>query len=162
LIDPALRVAGWDLDNPSAVTQELAVALAGEVADSGDPDPRADQFTDYALNVAGSPAAVLEAKRTSKDPGIGQEQALKYAQALQRRDGNALPFVFYTNGHEKWFWDSESYPPAKIYGFPTPDDLSWMADRRRNARPLSVEMIDTKIAGWDFQIEAIRTVLEAI
>lgn len=163
LIDPALRLAGWDLDNPSQISEELAVELAGEVANSAEnASPSADQFTDYALRIRGAPAAVLEAKRTSKNAEIGREQALKYAQALQRRDRGELPFVFYSNGHDSFFWDHGFYPPEKIYGFPAPDDLAWMAERRRQMRPLSVETIDTRIAGWDFQIEAIRTVLEAI
>lgn len=162
LIDPALRVAGWDLDNPSAVTQELAVELAGEIAEGTELPAEADRFTDYALNSGGNPAAVLEAKRSSKDAEIGREQGLKYAQALQRRHGGKIPFVLYTNGGKHFFWDSESYPPERIYGFPTPDDLAWMAERRAQMRPLSVEMIDSEIAGWDFQIEGIRTILEGI
>lgn len=137
LIDPALRKAGWKLDEPSQVTQELSIMLAGEVADSSELDvPDDGTITDYALKLSGIAAAVVEAKRTSKDSRVGQEQALKYAQALQRRDDGPLPFVFYTNGNNHWFWESESYPPAKIYGFPTADDLAWLAERRRQKRPL--------------------------
>lgn len=37
-----------------------------------------------------------------------------------------------------------------------------MAERRRQRRPLSVEMIDTGIVGRGYQIAAIRSVLEGI
>lgn len=68
----------------------------------------------------------------------------------------------YTNGHDAFFWDSEWYPPVRVAGFPTPDDLDWMAQHRVTHRPLSVELISTAIAGRDYQIEAIRTLLNAI
>ena len=42
------------------------------------------------------------------------------------------------------------------------DDLEWMARRRDKRRPLSVEMINTDISGRDYQIAAIRSLLEGI
>ena len=58
--------------------------------------------------------------------------------------------------------DSEHYPPARVAGFPTPDDLDWLAQRRETQGALSVELVNTAIAGRDYQIEAVRTLLEAI
>ena len=73
-----------------------------------------------------------------------------------------MPFVFYTNGFDTYFWDSERYPPARVAGFPTRDDLEWLAERRQTQGALSVELINTAIAGRDYQIEAVRALLEAI
>ena len=56
----------------------------------------------------------------------------------------------------------EFYPPLQVHGFPTPDDLEWLDRRRAGRKPLSIEMIDTGIVERDYQIAAIRTVLEQL
>lgn len=76
--------------------------------------------------------------------------------------GGELPFCFYTNGLETYFWDLDNYPPRKVMGFPTRDDLERFQYIRRNRKPLTQELINTNIAGRDYQIRAIRAVLEAI
>ena len=73
-----------------------------------------------------------------------------------------MPLVLYTNGHDTWMWESEFYPPAKVRGFPSPLDLDWLDQRRATRKPLSVELIDTGIAGRDYQVAAIRSVLEGV
>jgi len=163
-IDTRLALAGWNVNDRSQVIEELEVHLrdtlsreplgAEPVAGSG--------FSDYGLLVNGHPAAVVEAKRTSRDAELGQEQALQYAQHLERNHGVELPFVFYTNGQRHFFWESDFYPPEEVVGFPTRDDLEWMRLRRRQRRALSVELISHAIAGRDYQIQGIRTLLEAI
>ncbi|MBA3580154.1 MAG: DEAD/DEAH box helicase family protein, partial [Gemmatimonadaceae bacterium] len=122
----------------------------------------ASRFADYALLLRGKPAAVVEAKKTSRDARLGQEQALQYAEQLQRIHPGTLPLVLYTNGYDTFFWDSESFPPEKVHGFPARDDLEWLIQSRQDRRPLSVELINTNVAGRDYQIEAVRTVLDAI
>ena len=165
IIDQRLRLAGWDVDNSSQVIQELDIYV-GE----GDPGairerPRVrgdHRFADYGLLLRGKPAAVVEAKKTSRDAELGQEQAKQYAEQLQRMHKGAVPLVLYTNGYDTFFWDSEHYPPARVPGFPTRDDLEWLTERQESRRPLSVELINPAIAGRDYQIEAVRTLLEAI
>lgn len=163
IIDANLRLAGWKLNDPSQVIQELDIylAAAGLPVTSNPENPYSGhQFADYALLLHGKPAAVIEAKRSSKDAGLGQEQALQYALNLQKIHGGPVPFIFYSNGYDTYFWDSEFYPPGKVYGFPTPDDLEWMALRRDSRRPLSVELINRCIVERDYQFAAIRSVLE--
>ncbi len=165
IIDRRLGLAGWDVADPSQVIQELDIYL-----DHGKPSavrerPRrytGHQFADYALVLRNRPEAVLEVKKTSRDAQLGQEQAKQYAERLQRIHGGALPLILYTNGYDTYFWDSERHPPAKVSGFPTRDDLEWLMEGRRTRRPLSVELIDTTIAGRDYQVEGVRTLLEAI
>ena len=122
LIDERLRIAGWDPDDPSQVTQELDIDLTGgatpRTGEGGTPYA-GHQFADYALLLHGRPAAVVEAKKASRDANLGREQALQYAQNIQQTRGGPLPFVFYTNGHDTHVWESGFYPPEKIYGFPT-------------------------------------------
>lgn len=63
--------------------------------------------------------AVVEAKKTSKDAALGREQAKQYCHNIRQDKGCELPFCYYTNGLEIYFWDLESYPPRKIIGFPS-------------------------------------------
>jgi len=165
IIDRRLLLAGWDVRDPSQVTQELDILVSPErpvAVRSPEDIYTGHQFVDYGLLLRGRPAAVIEAKKTSRDAQVGQEQARQYAEHLQRLHGGAMPFILYTNGHDTFFWDSERYPPAKVVGFPTRNDLEWMCEQRETHRPLSVELVNTAIAGRDFQIEAVRTLLEHV
>ena len=165
IIDRDLWLAGWNVKDPSHVTEELDIDLVAaghaRVAESRAPYG-GHQFADYGLLMGHKPVAVVEAKKTSKDAELGQEQALQYAQNLQKIHDGAMPFVFYSNGYDTYFWESEFYPPSKVHGFPTREDIQWMAQRRETRKPLSVELINTDIAGRDYQIAAIRTLLEAV
>jgi type I restriction enzyme, R subunit len=165
LIDRKLWLAGWNVKDPSQVSLELDIdrKLTGEpiIADPTNPYS-GHRFADYALIHHGTPIAVVEAKRTSKDAQLGQEQALQYAQDLHKIHGGRIPFVLYTNGYDIYLWDTEFYPPVKVRGFPSRDDLEWMDRQREERRPLSVELIKTDIAGRDYQIAAIRAVLERL
>jgi type I restriction enzyme R subunit len=164
LIDRDLGLAGWNVHDPTQVIQELDIHLAGGAATVREPGATYEghQFADYALLVRGTPAAVIEAKKTSRDAGVGQEQAKQYAEALQRIHGGPAPFALYTNGHDRYFWDLDGGAPAKVFGYPSPLDLGWMVERRGTRRPLSVELINPDIAGRGYQIEGVRRVLESV
>jgi len=165
IINQKLKLAGWDVSDPSQVIQELDIVLRNftPVVSEPDPSPYAGhRFADYALLHRGKPVAVVEAKRTSKDAALGREQAIQYAKNIQEIHGGLLPFISYTNGHDIYFQELEFYPPVKVHGFPGRSDLEWLGQRRDNRRPLSTEMINTDIAGRDYQIAAIRSILEGI
>ena len=163
IIDKRLGKVGWDVKNPAKVTSELDIWV-GRSNETGEPPAspyEGHQFADYALlGDDGYPLAVVEAKRTSKDAQIGQEQARQYAENIQKNSGKDMPFVFYTNGYDIYFWDTEKYPPRKIYGFPTKKDLERMLFLRKNEKPLSQELINRDISDRPYQIEAIRSVFE--
>ena len=111
----------------------------------------------------GYPLAVLEAKKASRSAEEGKLQALEYAHQVNANNpGKPLPFVLYTNGHDIFFWDSEKYPPRKVYGFPTREDLERMLFLGVKSVSLSEELINTDISGRPYQIEAIRAVLESV
>ncbi len=161
IIDENLRLAGWKVDDPSQVVTELDILIDPHAAAPKTPQAE-HRFADYALFLHGKPLAVVEAKKTSVDAQQGQEQALQYAQNIQKSAGGRMPLVFYTNGYDTFFWESEFYPPEKVHGFPGRLDLEWMDHRREERKPLSVELINTGIAGRDYQIAAIRSVLELV
>ncbi len=164
LIDKHLEKAGWNVNDPTQVVQEfdILVDLPEGVAEAQTPY-QGHQFSDYVLlGKNGKPIAVVEAKKTSKDAAIGREQAKQYCFNIQKQSKGHLPFCFYTNGLETYFWDLENHPPRKVIGFPTLDDLERLNYIRQNRKPLTRELINTGIAGRDYQIRAIRSVLEGI
>jgi type I restriction enzyme R subunit len=163
IIDNKLLKSGWDIKDPSLVTEELDIFVG--LPEGQKPRDQYDGhlFADYALlGKDGYPLAVVEAKRTSVDPIVGKEQARNYADQIQKKSGKDMPFVFYTNGYDINYWDTERYPPHKVYGFPTRDDLERIRFLRNNCSPLNQEMINKNIAGRPYQIQGIRKVLEGI
>lgn len=164
IIDKALESAGWNVNDPTQVILEfdINVGLHPDISEPQTPY-QGHQFSDYVLlGKDAKPLAVVEAKKTSKDAALGREQAKQYCYNMQKDKGGELPFCFYTNGLEIYFWDLENGPPRKIVGFPTLDDLQRFSYIRRNKKSLTEELINTEIAGRDYQIRAIRAVLEAI
>jgi type I restriction enzyme, R subunit len=164
LIDRQLAQSGWNVKDPTQVIEEFDIltALPYGVAEPRTPY-EGHQFSDYVLlGKDRKPLAVVEAKKSSKDATIGREQAKQYCYNIKKQLGGELPFCFYTNGLETHFWDLENYPPRKVIGFPTRDDFERFQYIRRNRKPLTQEFINTSIAGRDYQIRAIRAVLEGI
>lgn len=162
IIDKRLLKSGWDVGNLTQVTSELDIwiGLPNGIIEA-EHEHQGFQYADYALlGDDGYPLAIVEAKKTSKDARIGQEQARQYAENIQKNSGKDMPFVFYTNGNDIYFWNTEKYPPHKVYGFPTKKDLERMLFLQKNEKPLSQELINKDIAGRPYQIEAIRSVFE--
>ena len=163
-IDKKLKSAGWDLADRTQVVEEFDIKVD---LPEGVSEPRTKyeghQFSDYVLlGRDGKPLAVVEAKKTTKDAEIGREQAKQYCVNIQKESGGLLPFCFYTNGLEIYFWDIGEYPPRKVVGFPTRDDLERYRYISEQKKPLADELINSSIAGRDYQIRAIRSVMEAI
>lgn len=157
LIDKSLAESGWNVNDPTQVVQEFDILNSEQNASDK------YQFSDYVLlGKDGKPLAVVEAKKSSEDAVVGREQAKQYCYNIQQQLGGELPFCFYTNGLEMYFWDLGNFPPQRVVGFPTRDDLGRFQYIRRNRKPLTQEFINTDIAGRDYQIRAIRAVLEGI
>lgn len=145
LIDKKLLQSGWNVKDPSRVTEELPIERK--------PADRVKErcvvygsqiFSDYALlGNDGCILAVVEAKNTSKDARVGREQARIYAENIRDHKNQPMPFVFYTNGHDIYFWDTERFSPRKVFGFPTRDDFERMLFMR-DCKPLSHEMTRKK------------------
>ena len=159
-IDVDLKSMGWKFDGTDAdVWEEYEVTdMNGVVGQKG--------YCDYVLfGRDGLPLAVIEAKRTSKDPNIGRKQAQLYADCLERKF-RRRPMMFTTNGFETYFWDDLSSPQRKVSGFFTKSDLEKLMNRRQTLcnrdRILNTITINDKITDRYYQKEAIRAVCEHI
>ena len=149
LIDVQLREMGWDIDQPDV--QEF------EVTDM--PNTTGVGYVDYVLwDDNGLPLAVVEAKNTLHDARKGQHQAKLYADCLEARYGRR-PLIFYTNGYTTWLWDDQLYPPRRVSGVYTKDEMQW-AIQRRARRPLEEYKINKHIAGRPYQERAIKRTAE--
>lgn len=161
IIDHRLKQAGWNVIDRTQVIEEFDIHLT--VVEEPATPYAGHQYSDYVLlGKDGKPLAVVEAKKTAVDAAIGREQAKQYCYNIQSTQGGELPFCFYTNGHDIYFWDLDNYPPKKVYGFPTRDDLERYAYIRKARKTLAGELINSKIAGRNYQIGAIRAVMEAV
>lgn len=125
------------------------------------PNEQGHGFADYVLwGADGLPLAVVEAKRTRRDPGAGQQQAKLYADALEQMHGRR-PVIFYTNGYEHWIWDdARSIPPRRLGGFKTAQELGEMIARRKDAKPLVDQKPKAAIAGRPYQTRALTRISE--
>ena len=161
VIDIRLKKAGWNVSDKTQVLEEFDIQL--NVVEEPTTPYAGHQFSDYVLlGKDGRPLAVVEAKKSSVDAAIGREQAKQYCYNIQKTQGVELPFCFYTNGYDIFFWDLDNYPPLKVYGFPSRDDLERYKYLRSSRSSMASELINTKIAGREYQIRAIRAVMEAI
>lgn len=161
IIDNRLKQADWNVTDRTQVIEEFDIHLT--VVEEPTTPYAGHQYSDYVLlGKDGKPLAVVEAKKTTVDAALGREQAKQYCYNIQSTQGGELPFCFYTNGHDIYFWDLDNYPPKKVYGFPTRDDLERYAYIRKARKQLAGELINTKIAGRNYQIASIRAVMEAV
>ncbi|HBF4252317.1 DEAD/DEAH box helicase family protein [Clostridioides difficile] len=149
-INIELKLAGW----------EFGKDIGEEIEVQGMPNESGVGYVDYVLYGAnGKPLAVVEAKRTSKDPKIGQQQAKLYADCLEKRYSQR-PVIFLTNGFDMYIWDD--YSDRKVYGFYKKSELQLMIDRRKSKKSLSSVTINDEISNRYYQKEAIRAVCEAL
>ena len=150
-IDLLLREAGWTLDQ--ARDREFEVP--------GMPNTQGKGFVDYVLwGEDGKPLAPVEAKRTRRDPRVGQQQAKLYADCLEREFGRR-PVIFYSNGYEHWIWDDAHYPPRPIQGFLKMSELELLIQRRTTRQPLTDAKVNEAIVERYYQTRAIRRIGEA-
>lgn len=149
-IDLDLKIAGWDSTN-----------IREEVEVKGMPNTQETGHVDYVLyGENGKPLAVVEAKRTSKDAKIGQQQAKLYADCLEKEYAQR-PIIYYTNGKEIYMWDDLSYPERKVSGYYTQDELQLLIRRRDSKENLEHIYIANNIANRPYQLEAVKKVCES-
>lgn len=155
-VDTLLREAGWDPYGPNVPEYPV------QGMPQGNGDANGNGFADYVLwGDDGKPLAVVEAKRTKRDPQVGQHQAKLYADCLEKAFGRR-PVIFYTNGFKTYLWDDVNYAPREVFGFYTKDELQMMVQRRSSQKPLATQTINNAITDRPYQHEAIRRVAEAL
>ncbi|MCO6184833.1 DEAD/DEAH box helicase family protein [Rhizobium sp. L1K21] len=150
-IDTYLKEAGWPLDQ----TRDREYPVTGM------PNKEGNGFVDYVLwGDDGKPLALIEAKRTKRDPRAGQQQAKLYADCLEAQFGQR-PVIFYSNGYSHWIWDDAAYAPREVSGFYTKDELQLLIQRRSSAKPMGTVALNRKIADRYYQERAIAKVKES-
>ena len=155
-IDLMLRDAGWELvgkDNvplPGKVGTEIEVhGMPGQ--DVG--------FADYVLyDDGGKPLAVIEAKRTGKDSIAGKHQAELYADCLERQYG-VRPVIYYSNGFQTFVIDGLGYPPRRILGFHSKEDLQVIL-RSRGRSKITDQNVKEYITDREYQKRAIHSICD--
>lgn len=151
-IDVDLKLLGWEFGDDVREEVELY----------GMPNNESKGYADYVLyGKDGLPLALIEAKRTSKDPKIGMQQAKLYADCLEKMIGRR-PMMFITNGFETYLWDDCSSPQRKVSGVFAKTDLEKLMNRRKERKALNEIPIDDKITDRYYQKEAIRATCESI
>lgn len=154
-IDTLLREAGWDPFGNN-VPEYPIKGMPQANSSNG------DGFVDYVLwGDDGKPVAVVEAKRTKRDPRVGQHQAKLYADCLENEFGQR-PVIFYSNGFRTWMWDDINYAPREVFGFYTKDELQMLIQRRTSQKALAIQTINNDITDRPYQHEAIRCVTEGL
>ncbi len=119
-------------------------------------------YVDYVLyGKDGLPLALIEAKRTSKDPNIGLQQAKLYADSLERKTGRR-PIIFNTNGFDTYIWDDKTSPQRKVSSVFSKSNLEKLINRRSSRKALNKLIIDDRITDRYYQKEAIRAICDAI
>lgn len=148
-IDLDLKLAGWEIDKNVIVEYPVV----------GMPNKAEEGFVDYVLRgTNGKVLAVVEAKRTSRDPKEGRNQARLYADCIEQAQG-IRPVIYYTNGFEMQIWHDD-YAARRTSGFYTQDELQLLIDRRALKKPLTDIEINEDITNRYYQKEAILAVCD--
>jgi len=145
-IDLDLKIAGWEF-NQNIIEEHSVIGM---------PNTTGEGFVDYVLMGAnGKPVGLVEAKRTSKDARVGQQQAKLYADCLENQYGQR-PVIFFSNGFDIYMWDDCNYPYRKVSGYYTQEELQLLIDRRTLKKDLRNISIDDNITNRTYQQEAIK------
>ncbi|GAA4187838.1 EcoAI/FtnUII family type I restriction enzme subunit R [Microbispora amethystogenes] len=171
LIERHLKQSGWNRDQ---IVDEYPITDGQIMVAGGRPRRKAPLRADYVLEYRpGLPVAVIEAKRTSIDPGDGIEQVKRYAKKLQ------VPFAYVTNGLKIQEVDRDSGKIADVGAFPSPEQL-WARYRRAKGldegpgaelvADLLLAPFDESLLNWDrtlkvpryYQRLAVQHAVEAI
>lgn len=150
-IDAMLEDAGWiegkDWQN--------------EVELGGMPNHSAVGFADYVLyGDDGRPLAVIEAKKTCKDPAVGRQQAALYANILEEKYSRR-PVIFLTNGFDTRIEDNV-YPERRVAAFYSKRDLEKLFNLQTIRTSLKNVDVDKNIAGRYYQDAAVKAVCNSL
>ena len=149
-IDAMLIDAGW-VENRDWIN---------EVELQGMPNNAGIGYADYVLyDDTQKPLAIIEAKRTCKDVEVGRQQAILYANILEKQY-KRRPVIFLSNGFETRIIDN-IYPERKVSSIYSKRDLEKYFNLMSTRGPLNFIEINDKIAGRYYQKEAIKSVCEA-
>lgn len=150
-IDVMLQDVGW----------QRGSHWADEYPIEGMPNKSGRGAADYVLfGDNGLPLAVIEAKRTSVNVEKGRQQAVLYADYLEKKF-HQRPVIFMTNGYETYIWNDKYYPERPVSGIYAKRDLEKEFNIMKSRTSLGAVRVDDKIANRYYQKEAIQAVCDA-
>ena len=148
-IDTMLEDAGW-IEGKNWLN---------EVKISGMPNKSQTGYADYVLyGDDGRVLAVIEAKKTCVDVSKGRQQAMLYADLIQKQQGRR-PVIFLTNGFETRILDGK-YLERRVAAFYSKRDLEKFFNLQAMKTDLSNVQIKKEIAGRYYQEGAIKAVCD--
>ena len=150
-IDTMLQDAGWMEGRD----------WLNEYPVEGMPNPSGKGSVDYVLlDDDGHPLALVEAKRTCKDPAAGRQQAKLYADLLETKFGRR-PVIFLTNGFDTRIWNHPYYNERPVSGIYAKRDLQKEFNKLTIRASLEDAAPREDIAGRYYQVEAVKAVCHA-
>lgn len=156
-IDIILDEAGWEVVETEGAVMPGKACI--EVELKGMPNNAGTGYADYVLfGKNGKPLAVVEAKRTSKDPAVGKHQAELYADCLEQQYGQR-PVIYYTNGYHTFVIDGLGYPSREVLGYHTEEELELLI-QKRGRKDISDMSANDNITDRYYQKTAIKAVCE--
>lgn len=142
LINRLLESAGWRFEDSAEGKANIKLEKHVKYPDLGDDFENASsrgksgQMDFLLLDTDKKPLVVLEAKRRSKNPLTGKEQARAYAKEIGAR------FIILSNGIVHYFWDTDFGNPETRTEFPTPEDVTQFKEYEPNSEALVDEKVD--------------------
>lgn len=160
-IDAALKKVGWTDQYVKAEVNPVKSDFRNKklVSYSGHIEKGVDLFIDYLLlDKNHFPLAIIEAKKTSKDPKAGTVQARTYVEKIEKQIDDKVP-IFLTNGL-KWYFIDEHGLQRRISSPFSQEDL----ERRRylfnNRSDPSTLKINPNIVDRDRSVQIVRQLSE--
>lgn len=166
-IDVALKEYGWDVKNPSLIRLEVDTKQSNftkndyrNVSETLRNDLES-KYVDYILlDDRGAPLAIIEAKRTSKDPlTTAQTQAEEYAKDICSQTKKNI-FIFLSNGYQIYFWNYPYENPRLVKAFFPKEDLEKLKWINENKEALNNFEISSEILDRPKAVECAKRTLE--
>ncbi|MDR1688928.1 MAG: DEAD/DEAH box helicase family protein [Clostridiales bacterium] len=149
-IDVMLQDAGW----------QRGINWIDEYKIDEMPSKSGYGMADYVLfGDDGLPLAVIEAKRTSVNVEKGRQQAVLYADFLEKKFGRR-PVIFLTNGYQTRIWSDKYYPERHVSGIYSKRDIEKEFNKMQNRKPLKGATVNDNISNRYYQKEAIQSVCD--
>ena len=149
-IDVMLQDAGWQ--RGADWKDEYPVGMMPNKSGCG--------FADYVLfGDNGLPLAVVEAKRTGVNVAAGRQQAVLYADFLEKEFGQR-PVVFMTNGYETRMWNDRFYPERAVSGIYSKRDLEKEFNKMKSRTAIHAVQVNEEIVERYYQKEAVQSVCD--
>ena len=167
-IDILLKEQGWVVGDRSRVIEEVDSKQSDfsakdyKVRDETFQQPGEHRYIDYLiLDRNGEPLAVIEAKKSGRDPIAGQKQAEDYLKDIKGKYKRDV-FIYLSNGYEIWFWNYGHSGLRQVRSFHSREDLEKFRFQNSEKRKFHEAPIKREIINRPYQIEAVKRVQEGM